>query len=190
MTKKKRIYPWVIALLMVIMLLVADAVFVFRELSKSIIIYYVPLYSQKDTNWCWAYCQLMVEDSRALVIRSEKGADGRAAAIVKESYGDMSTDEMGSPVGARDLHLKTKRELYEALRKYGPLYAEYDRFDKNGERIEGHAIVVTGIDLIGGYIYTNNPWGVRGRQSFEEFEKSLLSAEDDDWVFMGYYYLE
>lgn len=190
MAKRKRIYSLVIALIMVLALLVADAVFVFKEISKSVRIYYVPLYDQKDTNWCWAYCQLMIEDANDLVFRSEKSADSRVAAIVREGYGDITTDEMGSPIGARDLHIKTKRELYDALCKYGPLYAEYDRFDKKGDRIEGHSIVITGIDMIRGFIYTNNPWGVRGKQTYEEFEKGFLNAEGDDWMFMGYYYLE
>ena len=31
-------------------------------------------------------------------------------------------------------------------------------------------VIVTGVDLNEGIIYTNNPWGVQGRQTFEEFQ--------------------
>ena len=189
MPKKQRIYPLVIALIAVLLLLAADVVFIYKELSKSIKIYIVPLYNQKDTNWCWAYCQLMIEDGKSLRIRSEKSADQRAADIVKESYGELPTDEMGSPITARDLRINTMRELYDALCEYGPLYAEYDRFS-DAEKREGHSIVITGVDLINDVVYTNNPWGRRGRQSFEEFKSDLAGAEDGEWVFMGYYYIE
>ena len=54
-------------------------------------------------------------------------------------------------------------ELYALLDNNGPLYA----FHKgNGG---SHLVVVTGINLYNRKIYTNNPHGVYGIQSYEDF---------------------
>lgn len=40
---------------------------------------------------------------------------------------------------------------------------------KTGEDYKGHIVVVTGADVYWDNVYTNNPWGNRGKQSYEEF---------------------
>ena len=39
----------------------------------------------------------------------------------------------------------------------------------NEKETRKHLVVVTGVDVINDVIYTNNPWGEQGEQSFEEF---------------------
>lgn len=38
-------------------------------------------------------------------------------------------------------------------------------------------VVVTGINVEMGEIYTNNPWGVRGRQQFESFMSGFVGLD-------------
>ena len=52
-----------------------------------------------------------------------------------------------------------------------PLYACYrDLGDA------GHLVVVTGVDLEKGIVYTNNPWGIAGSQPFDDFLQGFLNA--------------
>ena len=59
-------------------------------------------------------------------------------------------------------------ELYALLAK-GPVYAQY-----NVNWPDTHLIVVTGIDILNGLVYTNNPWGRSGIQTYEEFLNGFL----------------
>lgn len=45
--------------------------------------------------------------------------------------------------------------------------------------ISAHLVVVTGVDLLNRVVYTNNPWGVGGPQSYNEFLNGFLSATGD-----------
>ena len=55
-------------------------------------------------------------------------------------------------------------DLYGILNKNDPVYARF-----TDEENEGHLFVVTGVDTINNIVYTNNPWGKRGEQTFDEF---------------------
>ena len=37
--------------------------------------------------------------------------------------------------------------------------------------------MLTGIDLLNNKVYTNNPWGIKGEQSFEEFLNGFVEGE-------------
>lgn len=74
------------------------------------------------------------------------------------------------------------------LYEYGPLYASYGHY-VFGARKSGHAIVITGVDLYNQVIYTNNPWGVSGTQSYNEFIANFIGNEEVGWKLEGYGYL-
>ena len=69
------------------------------------------------------------------------------------------------------------------------MYASYGHYS-DGERIEGHAIVATGIDLINNRVYTNNPWGISGSQSYKEFINIFAGGEGDGRKLDACYYLK
>ena len=57
-------------------------------------------------------------------------------------------------------------KLYLAITKNNaPMYAYY----RNELTGSAHYIIVTGVDLKNNIVYTNNPWGVQGVQTYEEF---------------------
>ena len=53
------------------------------------------------------------------------------------------------------------------MKNNGPVYAYYSN------ATEAHLVVITGVDLNKGIIYTNNPWGVSGSQNYEQFKKGF-----------------
>lgn len=62
------------------------------------------------------------------------------------------------------------------LLRQGPVYGYY----WNGTPNSGaHLIVVTGINLLEGKIYTNNPWGYSGEQTYKEFLNGYLAMPDN-----------
>ena len=71
---------------------------------------------------------------------------------------------------------------------HGPLYASYGCYS-NGIRTTGHAIVVIGIDSINDCVYTQNPAGVLGYQSFGEFIQHMDDMPVDGWKLDNVYYL-
>ena len=70
---------------------------------------------------------------------------------------------IGDKVDGREIGSMTINELYNTLVEVGPIYACYNKGESS------HLVLVTGVNLVTGIIYTNNPWGVEGRQSYDEF---------------------
>ena len=141
---------------------------------RPALIYEVPLYKQGSTNLCWAYCDLMMED-----YRQNRTSSGREQFIYTriraiDTYNSkkghiLPWDHFGSCSAAEEkYHPETITELYDLLKEYGPVYARYvNQFNK------GHLIIVTGIDVNKNIVYTNNSHGVRGQQTFEEFQNGI-----------------
>lgn len=139
------------------------------HLGDQCIYYDVPLYNQYDTPLCWAFCQVMIEDFYAGICRTNKKAMQRAKELATERLGpDSSAWVTGSwPTNSRDVNgepgIDDIYDLYHLLCTEGPVYALYDGEDG------AHLIVVTGVNLTRGIVYTNNPWGIAGEQTYEEF---------------------
>ena len=70
------------------------------------------------------------------------------------------------------------RFIYNLLRLHGPLYAYY-----NDGKGSAHLVVVTGVDVINNIVYTNNPWGIKGAQSFSDFKKGFVGNGGDEFDF-------
>ena len=135
------------------------------------IVYDVPLYEQGKTNLCWAYSQAMVEDFRS-GINNQENADARAEQLGREQFGEnWNTPSWPSNMG-RTVDFSAKNELYKSLRN-GPLYASYQ--PGNGET--GHMVVITGYDPIKDIVFTNNPHGVRGEQTYDEFLQGYVGID-------------
>ena len=75
------------------------------------------------------------------------------------------------------------------LKLYGPLYVAYAYYDDNNKR-HGHAVIITGIDLVNGYVYTNNPWYYTCVQSYDGFMNSLYRSSHDYCVEKCFYFVE
>ena len=49
---------------------------------------------------------------------------------------------------------------------------------KNGK--DAHYVVVTGVDVNNNIVYTNNPWGYKGEQTFEDFLNGFYTGNGSD----------
>ena len=62
------------------------------------------------------------------------------------------------------------------LLKDGPIYAYYwNSKPKSG----AHLVLITGVDVYKRTVYTNNPWGISGAQTYEEFLEGFLGKPDN-----------
>jgi len=133
--------------------------------------YDVPLYKQGGLSLCWAFCQTMMESYNSGITLTQKKAKARAIEIAQDYHGSTKKkiwnkggwpSNLGECIGGVD----SIEELYNILQDNGPIYAYYSNSNKNS----AHIVIVTGVNLYSGIVYTNNPWGVSGVQSFEDFQ--------------------
>ena len=154
-------------------------------LSKSIR-YNVPLYNQSWYSLCWAFCQVMVEDYKAGIIRDNFQATCAAISIAKSVYRD-DWNQGGWPTNSYNLFgetgINSLDSLYNALLTRGPLYAYY------GNETSAHLVVVTGVDMNRGIVYTNNPWGISGEQTYSQFLNGFAGMPEDWHMPFGFYIL-
>lgn len=152
---------------------------------RKFVKYDVPLYDQSMYSLCWAFCQIMVEDYRDGVTRTNIDATNQAISLAKQVNGEdwnrgawptNTTNlfsEWGKPVPSSE-------NLYDYLFEYGPIYAYYS------SKQSAHLIVVTGVDLDNNIIYTNNPWGIYGEQSYEEFLSGFAGLSSNSDMHFGF----
>ena len=144
-----------------------------QHIQNNVIKHNVPLYDQGDHNLCWAYCQVMVESYNSGKNLSQKEADLRAKEIACEVNGSDNWDTGGWPTNlGREVGIDSIQALYDAVSQNGPVYAYYYN-NKTGKDSRAHLVLVTGVNLISGKVYTNNPWGVKGRQTYKSFQKGV-----------------
>ena len=147
--------------------------------------YNVPVYEQGSLNLCWAFCQVMVEDFQMNTVKTKAEATARAIEIAKSVYGDTDWNRGGMPTNCREylgasrnprriFGVKSIFELYQLVKMYGPLYAEYSGILYKSR--SAHLIVVTGVDCNQGIVYTNNPWGYSGKQTYAQFLRHFIES--------------
>jgi hypothetical protein len=133
------------------------------------VFYNVPLYDQDKYRLCWAFCQVMIEDYRSSMITCREKAEQRAIKIAKDravAEHERTWNKGRFPLNCGDIHsIDRIYDLYDLLVQNGPLYGYY----ANDSNTSAHLIVITGVDTVKNIVYTNNPWGVRGEQQFEDF---------------------
>ena len=136
-----------------------------KDLKARSVQYNIPLYSQGMLPLCWAYCQTMVESYQNGKTLTQEEADKRAKEIAIGVYGESNWKRGGWPTnrGKAVDGVSTIEDLNSILSENGPVYAYYS----DGKK--AHLVVVTGVDLYRGYVYTNNPSGIKGKQTFSAF---------------------
>ena len=138
--------------------------------SPKSIKYDVPLFKQGNKPLCWAYCMIMIDCYKSGASISQKEADLKAMDLAYKKLGKDNWDMGFFPDNAGDaVKMNSIIDLYKALVEYGPLYAYY----RNSSTHVAHLVVITGVDVDIGYVYTNNPWGVKGKQPFEAFKNGV-----------------
>ena len=162
--------------------------------SYDCIKYDVPLYDQNGYSLCWAFCQVMIEDYENDVNRSNFSATWRAISVAIEvhdtSIFNISKWNQGEwPQNLGDKILKSEIEnlqaLYNLINDNGPIYAYY----YDSKRVAAHLVVVTGVDLESGIVYTNNPHGIAGEQTYDDFLNGYAGMSDDRNSILTSYYL-
>ena len=128
----------------------------------------------------------MVEDYDSGIRRTDEDADSAAKEISVKINGLNDWNVAGYPDNMTLLPNNSPVAIYVALNHTGPLYAFYE--GQNDENGSGHYIVITGIDLDKGLIYTNNPWGYSGSQTFNEFQDGFLRGNNHNWELKTIYF--
>jgi len=138
------------------------------------VVYDVPLYDQKRYQLCWAFCQVMIESYQSGEVLTQWEAEQRAIRIAKSSVEDGEDWNAGrwpTNTGER-LFFENIYSLYSYVKQNGPIYAYYCGNDN------AHLVVVTGVDIWNNKVYTNNPWGIKGEQTFDEFKECIYRGEN------------
>ncbi len=159
--------------------------------NPKIVRYDVPLYNQGRLSLCWAFCQTMTEDFESGKTRTQDEATNRAIEIAKMrvNYGE-NWNKGGWPYsmnrfkGIKANQLDEIEDLYKLLLDNGPVYAYYNNPKVNS----AHLIVVTGVDVDENIIYTNNPQGHHGEQTFEEFNHGYFARNGTNNTPLSTYY--
>ncbi len=123
---------------------------------------------------------------RGFVYTSDRLVEQRIIRIAKSYHMCLDTDErylwdsggwpsnLGERISRKSI--TNIEDVYNALVKNeGPLYAYYS-ITKNNET-SYHLVLVTGADCRKGVVYTNNPWGCSGEQSFTGFLNSIVCTD-------------
>lgn len=157
----------------------------------------VPLYDQERWNLCWAYSQTMVEDYHSNRKSTPSAAELHAiwlALTRKDKDGlwdkggfptNCELNRMGKPVPTFVSTYSTIADLFVLLQEAGPIYACYESPTSN----DAHMVVVTGVNLKEGRVYTNNPWDKKGDQSYEEFTRSVVGRYGAYSYILNRYYI-
>lgn len=141
--------------------------------GDEVVIYDVPLYYQGKYNLCWDYTQQMVEDFTLGITHTDAEVDKLCKDRAVEEYGSswnaggLPTDESWDVIWDDEI---TIEKVFEKLVENGPLYLNYNNYSM------GHMVVLTGMDLSTGTMYTNNPWRVEGTQTYDQFLRMFATG--------------
>lgn len=133
----------------------------------------------------------MIEAYRSGVPFSQEEATGRAIEIAKEAKKSTDMEIWNSPGSPTNKGKKQKvdtiYDIFYLLTSSGPLYCYYSAKDGS----ESHLIVLTGVDLSCDAVYTNNPWGYKGIQTFIHFQNGFVNGDGEialpDYPLIGVY---
>ena len=157
---------------------IADGI---KEVFENIftVKYDVPLYNQGDYNLCWAYSQIMVEDYNSGIVRTKEEAHKRAREIAIYANGKENWNRGNWPTNASNVFGEFGKEpptlfqIFLDLKNKGPIYAYYGGSDG------AHLVVITGVSLSKKIIYTNNPWEIYGKQTYNDFINGFADMPED-----------
>ena len=137
--------------------------------ERAIVKYNVPLYDQEEYRLCWAFCQIMIQSYPDEVHLTQDQAEASAIELAQARtwFGDWNRGRNPSNLG-KCITVQDAFDLYEILRENGPVYAKYVDYSDKWNK-DTHLVVVTGVNIPTKTVYTNNPWGKKGAQSFDAF---------------------
>lgn len=144
--------------------------------------YNVPLFKQGNRRTCWAYCQTMERAYTFDYDFTQKQADKYATslALCVHRGGDWNRGAMPTNAG-KMYRVNSAEDLYTLLKYTGPVYALYNDIRPNNDVHSSHMVVVTGVNVTTNTVATNNPWDMKGEQSFEDFLTGV--AWDDPYSY-------
>ena len=148
----------------------------------------MPLYKQGNTNLCWVYSQTMVESFNNNEKLKKKAADARAKEIAIAYNGADDWNRGGWPDGvdpSAQVTVGSIEALYDIVVEHGPVYAYYWN-GLSGDDSAAHLVVVTGVSVYKNKVYTNNPSGKKGSQSFDAFLDGVARKSNQDSMGMTF----
>ena len=112
----------------------------------------------------------MIEDYYSGIVRNEFEANNRAQALAESVFTSDNWDRNSKPTNIKDEFTSMSiDDLYNLLLNNGPVYVWY----YSGQECT-HLIIVTGVDLDYGIVYSNSPNAYPGEQTYYEFTKGYL----------------
>ena len=135
----------------------------------------------------------MVEHFKSGSPKTQLEADAEAKALAIERNGEENWDNgnwptnckeynaWGTPI--RETNINSIFDLYLQLKNNGPLYAYY------ASNRKAHLVVVTGVNLFQGVVYTNNPHGYKGIQTYNQFLTGFYGGSTDGSYPLEFYIL-
>ena len=158
--------------------------FVVLDFPDIFVRYEVPLYNQHGHPLCWGFSELMVKDFREGVVRDNDAVTAEALQKNDPTQTEKWSEIWSKSYEDNSLTVPSLYALYCVLLQQGPIYAGYN----NAEEKKGHVVVVTGVNLSKGIVYTNNPWGIKGQQPYAEFLIHQTGVRDNT-LFLDHYAL-
>ena len=155
--------------------------------KDNTIIYQVPCLNQGNKPLCWAYSIFMRKCYEFGKVLSKEDQED----VVKSwglLYQFLFNHDIGLPfcLQGEKASMGSINDLYNILLDKGPGYAAYGI----PFTTKGHIVLVTGVDLENNLVYTNNPWGEKGVQSFIAFYNGFYTVkyyEDPRFQLFGIY---
>lgn len=110
----------------------------------------------------------MIESYHNRKTLSQSDADKKAKELAIKQNGKDNWNRGAWPtnIGTKK-SIRVIEDLYDFLYNEGPVYGYY------ASSTGAHLIVVTGVDVKKNKVYTNNPWGIKGEQTFNDFKKGV-----------------
>lgn len=135
----------------------------------------VPLYNQGSTNLCWAYSQIMIEDSISKTSHTQDEVDELARQMGVSQHGENNWNSPGKPTNGGKIICNPSIYQIASIAYDGPVYARY----KRGEAT-GHFVVITGVDLKNKTVTVNNPWGYSATMDYNDFLVGFPGSNETD----------
>lgn len=148
------------------------------------IILSVPLYQQKETNWCWAACIQMCAKykgytaTQANIVKAAKGEEvNEGASGLKDYNRGMESATKKKYTATKSDDILAASEIKKILKSDLPLIISMSQYS-NGVKTSSHANVVVAVDKENNFIKVNDPnyYGA----SKKNFKYSVITSSDSD----------
>ena len=127
------------------------------------IILSVPLYQQKETNWCWAACIQMCAKykgytaTQANIVKAAKGEEvNEGASGLKDYNRGMESATKKKYTATKSDDILAASEIKKILKSDLPLIISMSQYS-NGVKTSSHANVVVAVDKENNFIKVNDP---------------------------------